>query len=85
MPNYLMSLFLLLVNICKDLETLMNEFFWHNGIRLLKVFDSYAKRDWLLLEFWVVLAIYRDLQQFNLALLAKQGWHILKHSESLAS
>ncbi|KAJ8765399.1 hypothetical protein K2173_012096 [Erythroxylum novogranatense] len=84
MPNYLMSLFLLLISTCQELETLMNGFFWHNGGR-----DNKGIR-WMQ---WKKLAIpkkfkglgYRELRHFNLALLAKQGWRILKFPNSIVS
>ncbi|KAJ8899533.1 hypothetical protein K2173_018507 [Erythroxylum novogranatense] len=83
MPNYLMSLFLLPLDTCKDLENLMNGFFWHNGGR-----ENNGIR-WLQ---WKRLAIpkiygglgYRDLRQFNLALSAKQGWRLLKYPNFIA-
>lgn len=28
---------------------------------------------------------FRDLESFNLAMLAKQGWHFLQHPDSIAS
>ncbi|KAJ8767776.1 hypothetical protein K2173_020716 [Erythroxylum novogranatense] len=84
MPNYIMSLFQLPIDICKDLETLMNSFFWQNGDR-----DNIGIK-WLR---WRRLAIpkihgglgYRDLRQFNLALLAKQGWKLIKYPNSFAA
>ncbi|KAJ8754033.1 hypothetical protein K2173_001931 [Erythroxylum novogranatense] len=84
MPNYLMSLFLLPISTCQELETLMNGFFWHNGGR-----DNKGLR-WMQ---WKKLAIpkifgglgYRELRHFNLALLTKQGWRILKFPNSIAS
>lgn len=82
MPNYLMSLFLLPVDICKDLETLMNSFSWENGV---------ADRISIHWHRWKKMAVpkkhgglgYRDLRQFNLALLAKQEWFVLKYPESM--
>ncbi|KAJ8755052.1 hypothetical protein K2173_016557 [Erythroxylum novogranatense] len=72
MPNYLMSLFLLLLDTCQELEKS------NGGIRWLK---------------WQRLAIpkifgglgYRDMRQFNISLLAKQGWRILKYPHSIAA
>lgn len=41
MPNYLMSLFLLPLDTCKDLETLMNGFFWYNGGMIILALDGF--------------------------------------------
>ncbi|XP_021623023.1 uncharacterized protein LOC110622729 [Manihot esculenta] len=83
-PNYIISLFLLPVDTCKDIEIIMNSFFWGNGK------DNGDGIRWFR---WKRLAVpkvagglgYWELRQFNLALVAKQGWRLLKYPNTLAS
>ena len=83
LPNYAMSCFKLPIGVCKDLEKAIRNFWWRgsdkrNGVhwisweRLMK-----QKRDGGM--------GFRELQCFNLALLAKLGWRIIQNPESLLS
>lgn len=71
MPNYLMTIYLLLKDLCVELERMMNFFWWGNGsdgkgIRL-KSWERLSKPK------MVGGTRFRRLYEFNLALIAKQG------------
>lgn len=84
MLNHLMSLFLVPMETCQELETATISFFWESGS------NNGKGVKWMR---WSRMAIpkvhgglgYRDLHQFNLALVAKQGWRILQQPDTLAS
>jgi hypothetical protein len=78
-----MSVFQLPKSVCKDINSMMSNFWWGQK-------DKEAKIAWMS---WEKLGRakekggmgYRDLESFNSALLAKQGWRLLKHPESLVA
>ncbi|GMJ05563.1 hypothetical protein HRI_004225500 [Hibiscus trionum] len=80
-PIYTMSCFLLPSTFCKKLEGVLGRFWWRN---------SSSKRGihWCT---WNSLCVskddggmgFRDLSNFNVALLAKQGWRLITNPESL--
>ena len=70
-PTYTMSVFQLPKNLCKDINSLMSKFFWgHKQKDSCTAWMGWSKmakaKDKGRLGF-------RDLEWFNLALLAKQG------------
>ncbi|CAL9030099.1 unnamed protein product [Prunus brigantina] len=81
MPNYDMSCFKLSINLCKEIEREIINYWWkghkeHKGIH------------WVGWQFLCMMKEargigFRDLMCFNLAMLAKIGWWIIKHLESL--
>ncbi|BFG21532.1 hypothetical protein CerSpe_078060 [Prunus speciosa] len=81
MPNFAMSCFKLPINLCKEIEREIIHYWWkghkeHKGIHWVG---------------WQRLCLmkeaggmgFRDLRCFNLAMLAKIGWRIIKHPDSL--
>lgn len=84
LPNYAMSVFLLPLEMCKDLERLMCKFWWKNS----------TKRDknmyWMCWERMSKQNLvgglgFRRLHDFNVALLGKQGWRLIVHLNMLVS
>jgi hypothetical protein len=81
--SYVMSVYLLPDSTIKDIERMMNSFWWgggtnNKGIRWLawdRMTRSKAQGG---MEF-------RDLHAFNLAMIAKQGWNIMTKPHTLVS
>lgn len=81
LPTYTMCCFQLPLGLCKDLNSLVSQFWWRSS--------SYAwKIHWIK---WTNLCVpkvlgglgFKDLVSFNKALLAKQGWNLISKPESL--
>ncbi|XP_019179252.1 PREDICTED: uncharacterized protein LOC109174470 [Ipomoea nil] len=83
MPTFTMSVFLLPDTLCKDLERVMNRFWWRNGrdgrgIHWM-AWDKLSKPK----KFGGL--GFKDLRAFNLAMLGKQGWRFLTNRPSLVA
>ena len=80
-PTYTMSCFKIPNSLCNELNSMISSFWWGQK-------DKERKMTWVS---WKKLCTpkerggmgFRDLKDFNLALLAKQGWRILKNQSSL--
>ncbi|KAM2896759.1 hypothetical protein COP2_006481 [Malus domestica] len=83
LPNYAMSCFKLPVNLCKEMESNIANFWWRgsrekNGMHWIS-WEKMKRRK------KVGGLGFRDLLSFNLAYLAKIGWRILTNPLSLLS
>lgn len=84
LPNYTMSVFLLPLEICKDLERTMCKFWWRNNSKKTKCIH------WM---YWDRMTSsksnggmgFRSIRDFNIALIGKQAWRLLVHPEKLVS
>ncbi|CAH9093766.1 unnamed protein product [Cuscuta europaea] len=82
MPTYTMNVFLLPNELCREIEVLMNGYWWKGksgkGIRW---------KDWASLSKLKKAGGmgFRRLKEFNLAMLAKQAWRIFTNPGSLVS
>jgi hypothetical protein len=80
-PTYTMSVFLLPKTLCNDINSMMSRFWWGHK-------ENEKKMAWMS---WEQMGRrkdrgglgYRDLESFNMALLAKQGWRIIQNLDSL--
>jgi hypothetical protein len=82
-PTYSMSIFLLPKDLCKDINKVMQKFWWGQK-------EEEKKIHWMK---WEKMGLskaqggmgFRDLICFNKALLAKQSWRLVQNPESLAA
>ncbi|XP_019163599.1 PREDICTED: uncharacterized protein LOC109159940 [Ipomoea nil] len=83
MPAYTMSIYLLPMTLCNALERLMNRYWWGQS-------SSQGSIHWMS---WDRMCVpkkfggmgFKRLHEFNIALLAKQGWRLLTNPESLVA
>ena len=83
-PSYAMDAFLLPLTLCEELERMMNSFWWGRDLE---------KKKGICWTSWDNLCRYkkegglsfRNLHNFNLALIAKQTWRLLTCSNSLVA
>ena len=83
LPNFAMSCFKLSIGVCKDLEKAIRNFWWRGSDKRNGV--HWISWDRLMKQKQNGGMGFRELQCFNLALLAKLGWRIIQNPESLLS
>ena len=82
-PTFSMTCFLLTKKICKQLTSAMEKYWWSSSI-------DRKSMHWIS---WKKLSVpkiqggmgFRELENFNLALLGKHGWRLITHPNSLCS
>ena len=82
-PTYAMSIFQLPKTLCQKINSMMSRFWWGHK-------DNYSQIAW---RGWKSLGLAKgkggmgfwDIECFNQAMLAKQGWRILKNPTSLTA
>jgi hypothetical protein len=82
-PTYSMSCFLLPVNTCKKMKSAVANYWWGSSA-------NNRHMHWMS---WEQLTLpkhkggmgFWDLRSFNLAMLGKQGWHLITRPESLCA
>jgi hypothetical protein len=82
-PTYSMSVFQLPKKLCNDLNSMMSKFWWGQQTNESKMTWMSWKRMGKAKEIGGM--GFRELESFNLAMLAKQGWRLVHHQESLVA
>ena len=83
-PMYVMSVFLLPISLCTELERMMNSFWWgQNGSSSRGI--KWMSWDRICGHKMEGGLGFRKLHEFNLAMLGKQGWKLLSHPDSLVA
>ena len=80
-PTYTMSVFKLPKSLCHGINALFSKFWWGHPKNDSKI----AWLKWSKMGLAKQKGGYRDLEPFNMALLAKQGWRIMLNPDSLVA
>lgn len=84
LPNYAMSVFLLPVEVCQDLERIMCKYWWQSNPRKNRSIHWMNWRNMCKKKSQGGLGL-RNIQNFNVALLGKQGWRMINNPDLLVS
>lgn len=84
LPTYAMSVFVLPLEITKDIKKCLSKFWW-NGLQSNSSQISWMSWDRMAKHKNVGGLGFRNFRDFNLAMLGKQGWKILTNPESLVA
>lgn len=82
LPFYAMSVFLLPISVCQGLEKIMAQFWWKSSKQAQRGLH-WRKWDRLSLHKSKGGLGFRNLCQFNLAILCKQSWRLLQNPKSV--
>ena len=82
MPNYAMNLYIFSLDLCRELEKMMNSFWWGNNR------SGSRGINWMRWEKFCKPKVhgeigFKQLHSFNIAMLGKQGWRLLSNPNSL--
>ncbi|CAH9148255.1 unnamed protein product, partial [Cuscuta epithymum] len=84
MPTYAMNVFLLPKDLCVDIKKLMNGFWW-KGAKFEQKGLRWRSWDALCKPKEAGGLGFRKIREFNLSMLAKQGWRLVTEQHSLMS
>lgn len=84
LPNYTMSVFLLPLEVCRDLERVICKFWWNTNSSKEKSIH-WMSWDRMSARKSVGCMDFRNIRDFNIALLGKQAWRLLVHPDKLMS
>ncbi|XP_074374218.1 putative mitochondrial protein AtMg00310 [Apium graveolens] len=84
LPSYAMNVFLLPIKMCKEMEQLMCKYWWSSGSKNCR---GIHRKGWkkLIVHKSNGGMRFRNLREFNLCLLGKQGWRLQSQPDSLRS
>ena len=84
LPNYAMSVFLLPLDLCQQLERLMCKFWWKTNSKKERSIHWQSWSNMCKRKSYGGMG-FRSIRDFNLALLGNQGWRLLKYPDKLVS
>ncbi|XP_050217619.1 uncharacterized protein LOC126668470 [Mercurialis annua] len=84
MPNFVMNVFLIPLDLCDELERMMNSYWWGRN-REEKKGICWARWDRLCKPKKFGGIGFRKIHEFNIAMLSRQAWRLHTNSDSLMS
>ena len=83
LPTYVMSIFLVPLEICENLASAIAQFWWSSNPPKRGV--HWAKWEKMCVPREESEIVFRLIHEFNLALLAKQLWRLVQYPDSLVA